>query len=86
MIVGLLTPVAALLLAGTMAYAAGMVHIRAGDPFVNPGGKSWELAAVYLACSILFLLIGPGRFSLDALLFGGRGDRPIERDRGPSAR
>jgi len=28
-----------------------------------------ELAAVYLGCTILFLLLGPGRFSLDALLF-----------------
>ena len=28
------------------------------------------MAAVYLACAVLFLLLGPGRFSLDGMLFG----------------
>ena len=46
-----------------------MVHIPKGDPFVNPAGRSFELAAVYLACAVLWLLLGPGRISLDALLF-----------------
>jgi putative oxidoreductase len=73
LIVGFLTPLFALGLAATMATAAGMVHIPKGDPFVPPPGwtgGSWELAAVYLAVMILFLMSGPGRFSLDALLFG----------------
>jgi putative oxidoreductase len=71
LILGALTRPAALLLAATMAVAA-MFHIRKGDPFVasKPGEPFWELAAVYLACSVLFLLAGPGRLSLDALLFG----------------
>jgi putative oxidoreductase len=73
LIVGLLTRLAALGLAITMAVAAGMVHISRGDPFVGKGGEpSWELAAVYFACSVLFLLAGPGRISLDALLFSSR--------------
>jgi putative oxidoreductase len=55
-----------------MVVAIGMVHVPKGDPFVGQGGASWELAAVYLACGILFLLLGPGRISLDALLFGRR--------------
>jgi putative oxidoreductase len=71
LILGLLTPLACLGIAGTMAFAIVMVHIRAGQPFVDPkGGPSWELAAAYLASVILILLIGPGRYSLDARLFG----------------
>jgi putative oxidoreductase len=63
------------MLAITMAVAAGMVHISRGDPFVGkPGDPSWELAGVYFACALLFLLAGPGLFSLDRLLFGGRAD------------
>ena len=75
---GLLTPLAALGLAITMAVAVGMVHIPAGDPFV--GEHAWELPATYFSLAILFLLIGPGRFSLDAMLFGRRGSGP---DAGP---
>ena len=70
LILGLLTRLASLGLAATMAVAA-YFHISNGDPFVNPqGGHSWELAAVYFACALLFLLAGPGSLSLDALVFG----------------
>ena len=71
LIVGVLTRLASLGIASVMVVALGMVHLPHGDPFVSPpGGRSYELPAVYLACSLLFLLLGPGRFSLDALLFG----------------
>jgi putative oxidoreductase len=72
LILGLLTPLAALGLACTMAGALGMVHLRMGHAFVAaaPGKPSYELAAVYLAASILFLLAGPGKYSIDGLLFG----------------
>ena len=72
LILGLLTRVFALGLAVTMAVAAGMVHIPKGDPFVasGPGQPSWELAAVYFAGSVLYLLAGPGRWSVDACIAG----------------
>ncbi|MBL8849244.1 MAG: DoxX family protein [Planctomycetaceae bacterium] len=69
LIAGLLTPVAATLLAVTMAVAVKF-HFGQGHPFVGAGGPSYELAAVYLAAAIMFVFVGPGRFSLDAVLFG----------------
>lgn len=76
LIPGLLTRLASLGLANVMFVAAFLVHMRAGDPFVATklGTASYEPALVYLACAILFLLMGPGRFSLDALLFGRRNE------------
>jgi len=70
LVVGLFTRLASLGIACVMIVAIGMVHVPKGDPFVGQGGSSWELAAVYLACAVLFLLLGPGRFSLDTLFFG----------------
>jgi putative oxidoreductase len=80
-VLGLLTPVASLLILGTMAVALGMVHLPKGDPFVAfpPGGPSYEPALGYLAIAVTLLLVGPGRLSLDALLFGRGGMRANER-------
>ena len=71
LVLGLLTRLASIGIITVMIGAIVKVHLPKGDPFVNPGGSSYELAAVYLACGILFLVLGPGRLSLDAWLFGG---------------
>ncbi len=71
-VLGLLTPVASLLILGEMAVALGMVHLPQGHPFVAspPGGPSYEPALGYLAIAVALLLVGPGKLSLDAWLFG----------------
>jgi putative oxidoreductase len=69
LILGLLTRLASLGIAGVMVVALATYHLPQGHPFVATTGPSFELAAVYLACAVLFLLLGPGRFSLDAFVF-----------------
>ena len=72
-ILGLLTPIASMGIGFTMVVAVFFHAVMRGDPFVAAGGgASYELAAVYLCIALLVLAIGPGRFSLDRLLFGGR--------------
>ncbi len=74
LVLGLLTPLAALGLVCTMSVAVHMHMIIRKDPFVSHvmGGMSYEPALVYLGIAILFLAIGPGKFSLDSKLFGAR--------------
>lgn len=70
LIVGLLTRLAALGITTNMVVALAMVHLPHGDSFVSKtGSRSFELPAVYLACAVLFLLLGPGRLSADAIVF-----------------
>jgi putative oxidoreductase len=68
---GLLTRLASLGIACTMAVAVYTHAIAMGDPFVNmTGGRAYELAAVYFSIAVLFVTTGPGRLSVDRFVFG----------------
>ena len=75
LILGLLTPLVALALAVQMAAAMMLVHIPKGHPFVGEG--SYELPLVYLVLFLALSAIGPGRYSLDALLSGRRREAEV---------
>lgn len=72
-ILGLLTPLASFGLVCTMAVAVHFHAMIRHDPFVSAGGASFEPAAGYLAVALLLLLAGPGRYSLDRLVFREKG-------------
>ncbi len=71
-VVGFLTPLVSPFIVGTFLFATFLVHAGSGHPFVaaHGGGPSAEAAAMYLIISIAVMLIGPGRLSVDSLLFG----------------
>lgn len=73
-IIGLLTPLASLGIACTMAVAVNMHSLILGDPFVanGPGQSSFEPAVVYLVVALLILAFGPGKISLDYKIFNER--------------
>jgi putative oxidoreductase len=67
-ILGLLTPLASLGIACTMAVAVYMHAIVRGDPFVGSGG-SYELGSLYFVIALLLILSGPGCYSVDHKIF-----------------
>ncbi len=71
LVIGLLTPLASLALAGTMVGAITIYHLPAGHSFFadKPGGPSFEMPAVYLAVAVMFFCVGPGILSADWCLF-----------------
>jgi putative oxidoreductase len=72
LLVGLVTCLASLGLMFTMLVAAGMHAFVMGDPFVSKGGGSYELPVIYLLISVLFMVMGPGRYALDKKIFGSK--------------
>ena len=69
LILGIVTPIAAIGLIATMAVAV-LFLIKSGLPFVSSGTPSYELALVYFFVSLLYLVTGSGRYSLDHQIFG----------------
>ena len=72
LILGLLTPLASFALVVQMIAALAMVHLPAGHPFIatQAGQPSFETPLIYLAIALSLVALGPGKFSLDWLLFG----------------
>ena len=65
--------------AKSMAYSASstsseneltVVVKRRIRPFVNPHGHSWEAPSFYFILNVALILLGPGLYSFDWLLFG----------------
>lgn len=71
LLVGLLTPLAGLLLSSVMVMAIALVTGENG--FIVLGGVGYEFNLVLIAACLALVLIGPGRLSLDHQL--GLGDR-----------
>jgi putative oxidoreductase len=70
-VIGFLTPIASFAIFCTMAVATHMHLIVNGDPFVSfTGGGSYDHALLFLVISLVLLVLGPGRFSIDRLVFG----------------
>jgi len=63
---GLLTPIAGILIAGTMAMAIVKVHAPNGL-WATANGYEYNLTLISVAIGIA--LIGPGKYALDAFLF-----------------
>jgi putative oxidoreductase len=74
LIIGLLTRLGALGIVFTMLVASLTHMFMFHDPFVNTTGQggSFELPLLYLTVALFFVLNGPGKFSLDKLIFGAR--------------
>jgi putative oxidoreductase len=70
LILGFLTRIAAFGICCTMAVALYVLYFKMGVPFVDlKGGMSYELPAMLFVISFFLMIAGPGRFSVDSLLF-----------------
>ena len=72
-IIGFMTPIASFGIACTMVVATYVHLVTNGDPFVSfTGGGSYDHALIFMVIAITLFVLGPGRFSLDRLLFGDK--------------
>ena len=69
-VLGFLTPLGALGVLCTMIGAWYFAHRDLPWLSVDPKAKTFEAAAIHGAIALTLLLTGPGRFSLDALIWG----------------
>lgn len=68
---GFLTRLSAIGILCTMLYATKLQAFTMGDPFVNlTGGRSYEMAVLFLMHATMILTLGPGDLSVDRLVFG----------------
>lgn len=75
-ILGLLTPLASFGISITMLVAASVHMFVFKDPFVTTsGGTSYESALIYFAMAFALMGVGPGKFSLDKLIFGEKSNK-----------
>jgi putative oxidoreductase len=71
-ILGVLTPLFALMQfidVGVVIFAVKAAH---GMPYVGPQGKSWEIEAHLFLAALILLICGPGRYSIDAAIVAWR--------------
>jgi putative oxidoreductase len=73
LILGFLTRLASFGIACTMIVAIYMVRFVYHAPFISPtGGIAYVLPTMLLMVALIFMATGPGRFSVDRLVFGQR--------------
>lgn len=68
-LLGLFTPAGAFAIINTMAVAIWKVHAKNG--FWN-NKRGWEFNSLIIGAAAALALVGPGKLSLDNLLFGDR--------------
>lgn len=70
LIIGVWSRLAALIVAGNMAFAIFLVHMKQLTSLSNTGGWALELQGMFLFSALALVLLGAGRFSI-----GGRGGK-----------
>jgi len=71
-LLGFFTPAGALAVINTMLVAIWKVHAKNGFWITKRG---YEFNALIIAASTALILTGPGKVSVDGMIFGGKGDK-----------